>query len=40
MVMTVTLNPSARWSDGQPVTADDVVYSYTVAMNNATAHVS
>jgi microcin C transport system substrate-binding protein len=23
-----TLNPEARWQDGQPVTADDVVYSF------------
>lgn len=24
-----TLNPAARWADGQPITADDVVWSFT-----------
>lgn len=30
-VCTVTLNPDAKWSDGQPVTADDVAYTFNLA---------
>ncbi|HAS84092.1 MAG TPA: hypothetical protein DCS43_15780, partial [Verrucomicrobia bacterium] len=26
--MTIRLRPEARFADGQPVTADDVVFSY------------
>ena len=26
--ITFTLNPKARWQDGQPVTADDVIFSF------------
>ena len=25
-----TLNPNAKWSDGQPVTADDVIFTFDV----------
>ena len=28
LVWTFKLNPNAKWSDGQPVTADDWVYSW------------
>lgn len=31
--VTVTLREDARWSDGEPVTADDVVFSYTQKAN-------
>lgn len=31
---TFHLQPNAKWSDGQPVTADDVVYSATIAAQN------
>ena len=27
--ITFNLNPKARWSDGQPITADDVLFSFT-----------
>ncbi len=30
----VNLNSQAKWSDNQPITADDVVYSYELAMDN------
>lgn len=30
------LNPNAVWSDGQPVTSQDVVYTYQVATQNTT----
>ncbi|MEG0741559.1 MAG: ABC transporter substrate-binding protein [Clostridia bacterium] len=30
--MTVKLNPAAKWSDGTPVTADDVAYTYDVGV--------
>jgi peptide/nickel transport system substrate-binding protein len=33
---TFKLNPNARWHDGQPVTADDVAWTYTMALNNDT----
>jgi peptide/nickel transport system substrate-binding protein len=29
-VLTLTLDPRARWSDGKPVTADDVLFTYEV----------
>ncbi|HEX5079061.1 MAG TPA: extracellular solute-binding protein, partial [Geminicoccaceae bacterium] len=28
-----TLNPKARWRDGQPITADDVVFSFDTLVN-------
>ena len=31
-VMTVKLNPAAKWSDGTPVTADDVAYTFEVCV--------
>ncbi len=33
--ITVNLNPSAEWSDGQPITADDVIFSYQIAANQS-----
>src|SRR5712692_2236615 len=33
--VTYHLNPKARFADGQPVTADDVVFSYTVLRSEA-----
>ncbi|HXH26448.1 MAG TPA: peptide ABC transporter substrate-binding protein [Candidatus Acidoferrum sp.] len=30
---TVTLRPNARWSDGVPITADDVLYTFNVIQN-------
>ena len=33
--MTYHLNPKARFADGQPVTIDDVVFSYTVLRSEA-----
>lgn len=26
--VTFTINPAARWQDGAPITADDVLFSY------------
>jgi oligopeptide transport system substrate-binding protein len=37
LVWTFALNPNAKWSDGQPVTADDWVYSWLRAMAPETA---
>ena len=34
---TVHLNPAAVWSDGQPVTADDVIFTISWANQNPTA---
>ncbi len=31
---TLTLNPNARWSDGEPFTADDVVFTQTLLLEN------
>lgn len=33
---TFKLNPKAKFHDGQPVTADDVAYTYTMALNKDT----
>ncbi|KRL12961.1 oligopeptide ABC transporter substrate-binding protein [Schleiferilactobacillus perolens] len=33
---TITINPKAKWSDGQPVVADDVVYAYKILANKET----
>jgi peptide/nickel transport system substrate-binding protein len=33
---TLTLNPNATWSDGEPFTADDVVFSQTLLLENPT----
>ena len=33
LIWTFTLNPNAKWSDGQPVTADDWVYSWLRALS-------
>lgn len=35
-VYTVHINPDANWTDGQPVTADDVVYTVNVVCNPKT----
>lgn len=35
LVYTVTLNSKAKWSNGKPITAQDVVYTYT-ALHNPT----
>jgi len=34
--LTIKLNPRARWSDGQPVTAEDVVFTFDGQMHDAT----
>lgn len=34
LTVRIELDPRARWSDGQPVTADDVYYSLDIARNN------
>jgi len=34
---TVKLNPNARWTDGTPVTADDVIYTLELMTNPAVA---
>ncbi len=31
-VMTVKINPAAKWSDGTPVTADDVAYTFDISV--------
>jgi peptide/nickel transport system substrate-binding protein len=36
MVVTYTLQPGLTWSDGQPLTADDSVFSFQVAADPAT----
>jgi microcin C transport system substrate-binding protein len=33
-VFTFTLHPDAKWSDGKPVTADDVIWSFGAIMND------
>jgi peptide/nickel transport system substrate-binding protein len=33
---TFKLNPKAKWHDGRPLTAEDVEYTYTMALNKAT----
>jgi peptide/nickel transport system substrate-binding protein len=33
---TITINPKVKWSDGQPLTADDIVYAYKIIANKAT----
>lgn len=33
--MTISLNPNAKWNDGQPYTADDVVFSLDLMKNNS-----
>jgi ABC-type transport system substrate-binding protein len=37
---TFHLNKNAKWSDGQPVTADDVVFTVTEAKKNAEVYVT
>jgi peptide/nickel transport system substrate-binding protein len=34
--LTIKLNPLARWSDGQPVTADDVLFTFDGQMHDST----
>ena|GEM_PF-219504 len=34
LTVRIELDPSARWSDGRPVTADDVYYTLDIARNN------
>lgn len=38
--LTITLNPDAKWSDGTPVTAQDVVYTFDCHKKYATAQGS
>jgi len=33
LIYTYTLDPTAKWSDGQPVTGDDVLFSYKTVKN-------
>jgi len=33
MNWTIKINPDALWGDGTPITADDVIYSYQLAVN-------
>lgn len=35
MSMTVTLNEDAKWSDGEPITSDDVLFSYNAFVSPA-----
>jgi len=35
LTITIKLNPKAKWSDGQPVTAQDAVFTYEMTMNDA-----
>lgn len=37
---TLKLNPAATWSDGKPYTADDIVFSQTLLLENATLNGS
>jgi oligopeptide transport system substrate-binding protein len=37
LTWTFTLRPDLKWSDGEPLTADDVVYSFQRLMDPATA---
>ncbi len=34
--LTVKMNPDAKWSDGQPVTAEDVAYTFEIAKKYTT----
>lgn len=34
---TFTIRDNAKWSDGKPVTANDIAYTYNLMMNNETA---
>ncbi|HKT00980.1 MAG TPA: ABC transporter substrate-binding protein [Rugosimonospora sp.] len=36
--LTLTLDPRATWSDGSPVTADDVVFTFDTLKNNQAAN--
>src|SRR5215207_9976707 len=33
---TFKINPTAKWHDGRPLTAEDVEFTYTLALNKAT----
>src|SRR5207237_2644516 len=33
LTFTYTIDPKAHWSDGKPVTTDDIIFTYKVAMN-------
>lgn len=33
---TITINPKVKWSDGKPLVAQDVLYSYEIIANKAT----
>src|SRR5689334_17810863 len=37
---TVKLQPDAKWHDGKPITADDVVYTFDLGKRNKTLHWS
>ncbi|WP_342663811.1 ABC transporter substrate-binding protein [Alicyclobacillus contaminans] len=39
LTYTIKLKPNAKWSDGQPVTAEDVVWTIQTAMNPDTGSV-
>lgn len=34
MVVRIQLNPDAKWSDGEPVTVEDVYFSFDLCANN------
>jgi microcin C transport system substrate-binding protein len=36
MSVTFTLNPKARWHDGQPITAEDVIWTFNTLMEKGT----
>ncbi len=40
LTYTVKIKPNAKWHDGQPVIADDVVFTYNVTMNPKTLTTS
>jgi peptide/nickel transport system substrate-binding protein len=35
LTITIPINPKARWSDGEPVTADDFVFTYEMVLDPA-----
>jgi peptide/nickel transport system substrate-binding protein len=40
LTMVVKIQPDAKWQDGKPVTADDVVYTFDLGKRNKTLHYS
>jgi peptide/nickel transport system substrate-binding protein len=40
MTVTIPINPDAKWSDGEPVTAEDFVFTYEMIMDPANIAVN